>query len=140
MGLDENYDHTRNQTLLMEPLPSVNKAYSMVLRVEKQREVHSVFDQENNNVMMVRGQGIARQCGKQQTNRFINKRKQRNRMQDKGDKVCDNCKMTGHSKDSYFKLIVYSDWYKELREQKKKNASKHKANAVEERFELDEIH
>ncbi|KAL0441230.1 UNVERIFIED_CONTAM: hypothetical protein Sradi_0061900 [Sesamum radiatum] len=40
MGLHESFDHVRNQILLMEPLPSVNKAYSMVLRVEKQREVH----------------------------------------------------------------------------------------------------
>ncbi|XP_031260066.1 uncharacterized protein LOC116118244 [Pistacia vera] len=38
MGLNENFDHIRNQILVMDPLPSVNKAYSMVLRVEKQRE------------------------------------------------------------------------------------------------------
>lgn len=29
--------------LLMDPLPSVNKAYSMVLRVEKQRSVQQFF-------------------------------------------------------------------------------------------------
>ncbi|KAL0370630.1 UNVERIFIED_CONTAM: Retrovirus-related Pol polyprotein from transposon RE1 [Sesamum angustifolium] len=40
MGLHESFDHVRNHILLMEPLPSVNKAYSMVLRVEKQSEDH----------------------------------------------------------------------------------------------------
>ncbi|KAL0374379.1 UNVERIFIED_CONTAM: Retrovirus-related Pol polyprotein from transposon RE2 [Sesamum radiatum] len=43
MGLNDAYDHVRNQILLMEPLPSIGKAYSMTLRVEKQREVHSNF-------------------------------------------------------------------------------------------------
>lgn len=35
MGLNDCYDHVRNQILILEPLPSVNKAYSMVLRVQK---------------------------------------------------------------------------------------------------------
>ncbi|KAL2253350.1 UNVERIFIED_CONTAM: hypothetical protein Sindi_0129700 [Sesamum indicum] len=41
MGLSDVYDHVRNQILLMDPLPTVGKAYSMVARVEKQWEVHS---------------------------------------------------------------------------------------------------
>uniref|UniRef100_A0A251KHK8 Uncharacterized protein n=1 Tax=Manihot esculenta TaxID=3983 RepID=A0A251KHK8_MANES len=35
MGLNDNYDHMRNRILLMDILPSNNKARSMVLRVEK---------------------------------------------------------------------------------------------------------
>ncbi|KAL0349970.1 UNVERIFIED_CONTAM: hypothetical protein Sradi_4146200 [Sesamum radiatum] len=41
MGLSNAYDHVRSQVLLMDPLPTVGKAYSMFLRVEKQREVYS---------------------------------------------------------------------------------------------------
>ncbi|KAL0348034.1 UNVERIFIED_CONTAM: hypothetical protein Sangu_1031200 [Sesamum angustifolium] len=40
MGLNDTYDHIRSQILVMEPLPSVNKAYSMVQRVEKQRKLN----------------------------------------------------------------------------------------------------
>lgn len=40
MGLNESYDHVRNQIPFMDPLPSINKAYSMILRVEKQQEIH----------------------------------------------------------------------------------------------------
>ncbi|KAL0428399.1 UNVERIFIED_CONTAM: hypothetical protein Slati_3014700 [Sesamum latifolium] len=98
---------SRNQILLMEPLPSVNKPYSMVLRVEKQREVHMLFDQEENNSMMVRGQGISKPSGR-------------------------------HNQKSCFKLIGYPDWYKELREQKKKNIPNPLANTVEERLESDD--
>ncbi|KAK4411628.1 Retrovirus-related Pol polyprotein from transposon RE1 [Sesamum angolense] len=39
MGLDDSFDGIRNQILVMDPFPSINKAYSMVLRVERQRMV-----------------------------------------------------------------------------------------------------
>lgn len=42
LGLNDSYDHVRNQILLMDPFPSINKAYNMVLNVEKQREVAHV--------------------------------------------------------------------------------------------------
>lgn len=41
MGLSDMYDSIRGQILLMEPLPNVNRAYSMILGVEKQREINS---------------------------------------------------------------------------------------------------
>ena len=43
MGLNERFDQVRNQILLLDSLPSVNKAYSMVLRVESQRMVSLTF-------------------------------------------------------------------------------------------------
>ncbi|KAL0451845.1 UNVERIFIED_CONTAM: hypothetical protein Slati_1162600 [Sesamum latifolium] len=36
-GLNESYEHIRSQILVLDPLPNVNKAYSMILRVERQR-------------------------------------------------------------------------------------------------------
>ncbi|KAB2595331.1 hypothetical protein D8674_030781 [Pyrus ussuriensis x Pyrus communis] len=41
MGLNESYATVRGNTLLLEPLPTVNKAYSIVLRHEKQAGVSS---------------------------------------------------------------------------------------------------
>ncbi|KAI4324257.1 hypothetical protein L6164_023810 [Bauhinia variegata] len=38
MGLNESYASVRSNTLLQDPLPTVNKAYSLVLRHEKQAE------------------------------------------------------------------------------------------------------
>lgn len=40
IGLNEGYDSIRSQILLLDPLPTVNKTYSMVIRVEEQRELH----------------------------------------------------------------------------------------------------
>ena len=39
MHLNENYGAIRGQILLLDPLPNVNKAYSMIQRVETQRNL-----------------------------------------------------------------------------------------------------
>ncbi|KAL0310292.1 UNVERIFIED_CONTAM: hypothetical protein Scaly_2941900 [Sesamum calycinum] len=46
MGLSNAYDHVRSQVLLMDPLPTVGKAYSRFLRVEKQRRCIREFLEE----------------------------------------------------------------------------------------------
>jgi len=43
MGLHDGYDQVQNQILLLDPLPTVNKAHPMILRVESQRQVVSSF-------------------------------------------------------------------------------------------------
>ncbi|KAJ0024487.1 hypothetical protein Pint_09321 [Pistacia integerrima] len=55
MGLNDSFDHVRNQIMVMDPLPTINKAYSMILRVEKQREVHVAFaDNLENSAMFAK--------------------------------------------------------------------------------------
>ncbi|KAL0328067.1 UNVERIFIED_CONTAM: Retrovirus-related Pol polyprotein from transposon RE1 [Sesamum calycinum] len=50
---------TRNQILVQDPLPHINKAYSMVLRVERQRQVNSEFvDSGDNSALMGKGYEI----------------------------------------------------------------------------------
>jgi len=39
MHLNDDYEPIRGQILLLDPPPTVNKAYSMIQRVEKQRHV-----------------------------------------------------------------------------------------------------
>ncbi|XP_058212843.1 uncharacterized protein LOC131324747 isoform X2 [Rhododendron vialii] len=39
-GLDSSYSNLRSQLLLLEPLPSVQKIYSLIQQEEKQRELH----------------------------------------------------------------------------------------------------
>ncbi|KAI5335892.1 hypothetical protein L3X38_026026 [Prunus dulcis] len=41
MGINDSYSTVRSNTLLLEPLPTVNKAYSLVLRHERQAEISS---------------------------------------------------------------------------------------------------
>lgn len=90
MGLNESFDPIRSQILVLDPLPSVNKAYSMVLRVEKQRSVQidlaaQINTSENNNAMLVKTtpQSNSRNNGGR-------------RNQKKDDRICDHCKTPGH--------------------------------------------
>ncbi|GAA0162905.1 hypothetical protein LIER_18898 [Lithospermum erythrorhizon] len=52
MGLNEDFEATRNQVLLMEPLPSIAKAYSMFSDIEKQRSIQNVMNESLNNFVM----------------------------------------------------------------------------------------
>ncbi|KAL0355447.1 UNVERIFIED_CONTAM: hypothetical protein Sradi_3991600 [Sesamum radiatum] len=55
MGLSEPYDSIRSQILVLNSFPSVNKAYSMVLRVERQRRVNLEYaDVGDNSAMSTR--------------------------------------------------------------------------------------
>lgn len=53
MRLNDSYDYIRNQILMMEHFSYVNKAYSMVLRVKKQQEVHTTYTDMTDNVVIV---------------------------------------------------------------------------------------
>lgn len=138
MGLNDAFDNIRNQILVMKPLPSVNKAYSLVLRVEKQREVNAFYgDHEENNVMMVRGRGVGKEIGRQQGYKAGNGKKEGYKQSDRQDKYYDHCKFSGHTRDNYFKLIGYPEWYTELQEQNRKDTGKYYANVANEKLRLD---
>ncbi|KAK4408085.1 Retrovirus-related Pol polyprotein from transposon RE2 [Sesamum angolense] len=122
MGLDDSYDNIRNQILVMDPFPSVNKAYSMVLRVERQRMVNTQTGDSAENVALQtkwldnRGNNGSRN-GSQNLNRGGFRGKI---MTDKRSQVCGNCGRTGHTKDTCFKLHGVPDWYRELKDKKRR--------------------
>ena len=50
MGLGEEYDHSNDQVLLMDRLPSVNKVYSMILKVGK-KKANIVLNSDNTEII-----------------------------------------------------------------------------------------
>lgn len=120
-GLNDCFDDVRSQILVMDHLLIVNKAYSMVLRIEKQRYIQtSFYDNLNNNVLLVKT--IQNGGGKRQGN----KKKYGSK---KEDRMCDHCGGNGHTKDTCFKLHGYPDWFKQLRKEKG-SSSRTQANMV----------
>ncbi|KAL0394128.1 UNVERIFIED_CONTAM: hypothetical protein Slati_4379000 [Sesamum latifolium] len=90
MGLNDVYDHVRTQILVMDPLPSVNKAYRMILLVEKQRQVNlGLKDESENSAMHVKTSVM---------------RKEMVHNSGEGRIYCDNCDKTGHTHETCFKL------------------------------------
>lgn len=118
MGLNEGFDSVRSQILAMDPLPTVNKAFSMIVRVEKQRSVHtdliSSNSSENNSVMLAKDVQKSN-SGKKKKDYSV---------------ICEHCKIPGHQKDSCFKILGYPDWYKHLKKEKSSSGGKGGQNSV----------
>lgn len=53
MRLNDSLDLARNQMLLMDPLPSNNKAYSMILKFESQSQVLSNISDNSKSMALL---------------------------------------------------------------------------------------
>jgi len=127
MHRNDEYEAIRGQILLLDPLPTVNKAYSMIQRMKRQRQVtnttavsrevvacvnkaNTLAEIESANALMARG-----------SNR-------RDMRKPKLSKFCDHCQKPGHEKDQCFKIIGYPKWYDDLKGKRKPAGSKLAAN------------
>ncbi|XP_020547168.1 uncharacterized protein LOC110011437 [Sesamum indicum] len=108
VGLSDAYDHVRNQILLMDPLPTAAKAYSMVHRVEKQREINSGVSELDKEGVMVA------QVFEPRKQESIKGNAKKWTSVDKRQLQCEHCKKKGHSKEGCFELIGFPDWYKAI--------------------------
>lgn len=106
--------------LLMEPLPGVNKAYSLVLRVEKQREVNQIYDKvssQENSAFFARMQPNTTGRGRG-GNQIRGRGRSKGRGNDKNTRHCDYCNMSGHVRETCFQLNGYPEWYHQYKDQK----------------------
>ncbi|PWA89235.1 Cysteine-rich RLK (receptor-like protein kinase) 8 [Artemisia annua] len=112
MGLDECYANLRGQILLLQPLPTVSKAYSMIRQEEKQREGtlpkplgSTAFGAQSNPTQF-------------SNNRFGNTNRNNNsqsqerpqtgrRSSFKTGVYCTNCYKEGHTSDECYRLKGY---------------------------------
>lgn len=101
MGLDESYAQIRGQILLMEPIPPINKVYSLILQEEKQREVAS-FHPSNSASQVAFAVKNSSQKG-------VSDPKQKQGKKDRP--LCSHCGVLGHSVDKCFKLHGYPPNY-----------------------------
>lgn len=119
MGLNDAYDSIRGQILLLEPLPNVSKAYAMVLRVEKQREVNQVYtNNQENNAFLVKMQQSNNYRGRGRGRSNQSSGRGRGRNNDRSGKFCDFCNTPGHLHEACFHLNCFPDWYQQYKTQK----------------------
>ncbi|XP_048494249.1 uncharacterized protein LOC125494649 [Beta vulgaris subsp. vulgaris] len=105
VGLDRGYDNVTTNILSMDPLSNVNRAYYMLLQVERQIELNIQQDtslQTSAFVSMKQQlfQGTTPQIHPSHTNKRYGKRFK----YDKSLRKCDYCKKTGHTMGQCFKL------------------------------------
>ena len=73
MHLNEEYEAIRGKILLLDPLPTVNKAYSMIQRVEKQRNVTNSIGVYREVAAIVNKTNISNTRGVDSANAFFAK-------------------------------------------------------------------
>ncbi|KAF7835230.1 uncharacterized protein G2W53_010089 [Senna tora] len=109
MGLNQKFKPIRTQVLNLDPFPTVNRAFAMVTQDEMQMEVGDTTptDPLEMAAAMVKKDDDMKRA--------------RQKDDKKWDKICSHCQMKGHLKESCFKIVGYPEWYKELKEQRKRN-------------------
>ncbi|GJU17601.1 cysteine-rich receptor-like protein kinase 8 [Tanacetum coccineum] len=109
MGLDECYTNIRGQILLMQPLPLVAKAYSMLRQEEKQRDFPKHSSSTPVTLNTYRNPYTPSYRNNQPntpTNPPNGSQNERRHTFRKGV-FCGYCKKQGHPKDECYKLLGY---------------------------------
>ncbi|XP_070014847.1 uncharacterized protein [Nicotiana sylvestris] len=94
MGLNETYSQPRSQILMMSHVPTVNKAYSMIVSEESQRALGKFFQ----SIDIGDGTTLFTNKGMNSGNNYKPRR---------GNLLCDYCNYKGHTRDTCFKLHGY---------------------------------
>ena len=96
MGLNDSYAHIRGQILLIEPLPSINKVFSLVVQEKRQRDVFIADSPSVENTALL--------TWSQPYN---------SRPPSGKDKLtCSHCGFAGHTIDKCYKVQGYPPGYK----------------------------
>ncbi|KAG2706747.1 hypothetical protein I3760_05G116900 [Carya illinoinensis] len=93
MGLNDSYESIREQVILMSPVPSIDKAFSLILQEERQRQARIVaIPPTESSALAV----------------FNNQSKKKERP----ELTCGHCGKTGHSRDKCYRLIGFPPNFK----------------------------
>ncbi|KAJ8440395.1 hypothetical protein Cgig2_019384 [Carnegiea gigantea] len=131
MHLNEEYEAIRGQIFLLDPLPIVNKAYSMIQRVEKQRRVTNFVGISREVAAFVNRTSISNNGEVEAANAFLPKNRiKKDLRKTKSNKFCDYCQRTGHERDQCFKIIGYPEWYDRPKGKKKIVGPRQAANFI----------
>ncbi|KAH0652569.1 hypothetical protein KY289_030247 [Solanum tuberosum] len=115
MGLSEMYGHARSQILMMNPLPSVSKAYAMIVSNESQRNTSGMHTGGNTveGTALYAGKGNygLRNTRIDSDNNDYGRGNYNSKKKVNWNLFCDHCKFHGHTKDICYRLVGYpEDW------------------------------
>lgn len=111
VGFHDIFAPIKDRILLLEPLSSVNKTFSMVITVEKQMDVQVLFNKyTSTTTLIVKSQGGNKVVDNHNPTQNINRRKENKNTNRKYNRYGGN----GHLKESYFKLVCYLNGIKGL--------------------------
>ena len=88
MGLNDTYATVRGQILLINPIPTLSKVFSLLLQDEKQRKVGKKFNAESSTLAVKNGGSSTKGFTKGKS----------------GRPQCIHCGLLGHVVDKCYKL------------------------------------
>ena len=99
IGLNDSFSHVRGQILLMDPIPFVEKVFSLLIQDEKQRSV----GYGSNNGPFVESTALAAKTMNLDSKTFKKIKEKPN---------CNHCGLHGHTLEKCYKLHGYLPGYK----------------------------
>jgi hypothetical protein len=101
MGLNESFSHIRGQILLLDPMPPINKVFSLVLQEERQRQIVPLVSSLNHNTAAMM---ITTPQNQSSGSKTIFIRKDRPK--------CTHCGVLGHTIDKCYRIHGFPPGFK----------------------------
>lgn len=115
MGLNDSYFSVVSNILLLDPLPSFNKAYSIISRVERPKtDTFTGLNQIESSALAVKMNDY------EKFNSIPYNSTAKKDTSKKGDRIYTHCHKVGHLEEACFKKHKYPEWFKEYKTQNKK--------------------
>jgi len=108
MGLDDSFTHTRGQILLNDPLPPINKVFSLIIQEERQKEI-SVTPLVHETVALMTRTNAPMHKPRKWTNR-------------KDKPICSHCGIPGHTVDKCYRVHGFPPGFKFTKNQSSANS------------------
>jgi len=99
MGLNDSFSNIRGQILLIDPLPSINKVFSLIVQEESQREIFLGSLTHDTAALMTTAVPM-------QQNRLVKPHNQKEKS------ICSHCNIPGHTVDKCYRLHGYPPGFK----------------------------
>lgn len=112
MGLNDSLNTTRSQILLLDPLPSINRVFAIMVQEERQKSIGSLVSTPGNMLTLA----TRFEPPNPRFNHSNQHKKQSfmpgNQFKKKERPMCSHCGLIGHTIDQCFKLHGYPPGYK----------------------------
>ncbi|XP_073285756.1 uncharacterized protein [Primulina huaijiensis] len=116
MGLNEFFFQVRSQILLIDPLPPINKVFSMIIQEERQRQIGTPTYSPDGLAFAVKGEPIkgepTRVSSDNVGSAFRGKPRFNVRNYPRERPFCSACNMHGHTLDTCYKIHGYPPGFK----------------------------
>ncbi|XP_022631992.1 uncharacterized protein LOC111240719 [Vigna radiata var. radiata] len=136
-GLNDSYNSVRTQILLMEPLPSINRVFSLIIQQERQERHDSRFNNQNTEIKVLANTTDKQNQWRNDQTWKPNGRANGPRNQGRGrgrnsnnEKQCSYCHKMNHTADKCYSKHGYPPWYKRGDNNNQKKGGQNEWNSV----------